>query len=191
MSNYDNQYQEENLFGDPHPEFISFMAAWEPKGKVLDVGCGQGRDSLFLAEQGYRVTGIDASQVGVEQMLALASHRFLNIQGVVADFFAYDFTGNYDVIVLDSILHFGEEGVEGELEFLEKLCNILRGKGIICLFVHKSKVKEKHLKSFFQEHFPVWQVLKDTYIDYTYSEASSGFTSAFQYHMYIVQKVEA
>ena len=191
MTSYDEQYTEENLFGDPYPEFVSFMASWEPKGKVLDVGCGQGRDSLFLAAQGYSVTGIDASQVGVEQMLELASRQALTIKGIVADFFNYDFTETYDVIVLDSILHFGKEGIEGELGLLENLCNVLNTEGIICLFVHKSKAKEKKLKAFFAEHFPDWQALKDTYIDYTYFEKTSGFKSDFQYHMYISQKVEA
>ena len=191
MTSYDEQYREENLFGEPYLEFVSFMAAWNPKGRVLDVGCGQGRDSLFLAEQGYSVTGIDASQVGIAQMLELASAQNLDIQGIVADLFTYDFTDDYDVIVLDSILHFGKEGIEGELRLLENLCRILKDKGIICLFVHKSKAKEKHLKSFFQKNFPSWQVLKDTYIDYTYFEKASGFKSAFQYHMYIVQKAEA
>lgn len=191
MPEYDKQYQDENLFGEPYPGFVSFMAAWEPKGKVLDVGCGQGRDSLFLAEQGYSVTGIDASQVGVAQMLRQASHRSLDIEGVVDDFFTYNFVEKYNVIVLDSILHFGKEGVSRELELLKKLCNALQNRGIICLFVHKSKAKEQHLRSFFQTHFSAWQALKDAYIDYTYLEKTSGFESTFQYHMYIVQKVEA
>ena len=39
------------------------------------------RDSLFLAEQGYSVAGIDASRVGVEQMLELASTPTSDYQG--------------------------------------------------------------------------------------------------------------
>ena len=42
MSDYNKQYEEENLFGKPYPEFVSFMQVWEPKRTVLDVGCGQG-----------------------------------------------------------------------------------------------------------------------------------------------------
>lgn len=191
MSSYDKQYQEEDLFGKPYPEFVSFMEAWQPKGTVLDIGCGQGRDSLFLAAQGYSVTGVDASAVGVQQMLELAESQSLDVQGIVADFFELDFSGFYDVIVLDSILHFGKSDLLKELELLKKLCLALKDKGIMCLFVHKSKAKERQLKAFFQEQFPSWIFLKDAYIDYTYVEKTSGFKSSFQYHMTVMQKQEA
>lgn len=191
MSNYDKQYKEENLFGQPYPEFVSFMDAWQPKGTVLDIGCGQGRDSLFLAKQGYSVTGIDASEVGIRQMLEFASSSKLGIKGIVADFFEYEFQESYDVIVLDSILHFAKADLLKELALLEKLSSSLSLGGIMCLFVHKSKPKEKQLKAFFEESVFSWRCLQDAYINYTYFEKSSNFKSSFQYHMYFVQKVEA
>ncbi len=190
MSSYDQQYKEENLFGAPYSEFVDFMETWQPKGRVLDIGCGQGRDSLFLVEQGYNVTGIDASEVGISQMLEYASSKNLNIKGIVADFYAYEFTETYDVIVLDSILHFAKADLQKELKLLERLCSSLAVGGIICLFVHKSKAKEKQLKGFFAERFPAWCCLKDSYIDYTYFEKASNFKASFQYHMYFMQNVE-
>ena len=90
MNSYDKLYQQGNLFGRPYPQFVAFMRDWEPKGSVLDVGCGQGRDALFLAELGYSVTGIDASQLGISQMLATAKTRNLNLNGIVADFYEYE-----------------------------------------------------------------------------------------------------
>ena len=189
MPNYDQQYQEEDLFGQPYPEFVDFMDVWQPKGTVLDIGCGQGRDSLFLARQGYQVTGIDASEVGIKQMLEQAEAKGLNVKGIVADFYSYDYAESFDIVVLDSILHFGSAEKAKELELLHKLCLCLNDEGIICLFVHKSNTKEKVLKGFFNEHFSSWEVLKDTYIDYTYFEKATNFTSSFQYHMFITRKV--
>ena len=112
MSVYDKHYQQENLFGQPYPEFVTFMREWEPKGTVLDVGCGQGRDALFLAELSYKVTGIDASKRGIEQLLETAVQRNLLINGIVGDFYDYQFNQNYDVIVLDSILHFQKKALK-------------------------------------------------------------------------------
>ncbi|RXV63781.1 methyltransferase domain-containing protein [Fusibacter sp. A1] len=63
---YDDYYLEENYFGDPYPGLEAFFKAYSPKGKVLDLGCGQGRDSLFLAGLGYEVVGVDHSKVGIE-----------------------------------------------------------------------------------------------------------------------------
>ena len=191
MSGYNKQYKKKNLFGQPYPEFVAFMAAWKPKGTVLDVGCGQGRDSLFLAQQGYCVTGIDASDVGVAQMLESASLKDLTIMGIVADFHTHPFTETYDVIVLDSILHFTKGSLLRDLGLLKTLSSHLNIGGIMCLFTHKSKAKEKHLKLFFNTQYPNWRVLKDEYIHYTYVEKAQNFQSSFYYHMYITQKLEA
>ena len=65
---YDKYYQTENLFGEPYPELIEFFAEYPYKGKLLDLGCGQGRDAIALARLGYSVTGIDNSKVGIQQM---------------------------------------------------------------------------------------------------------------------------
>ena len=188
MSNYDKHYQQENLFGRPYPEFVAFMRDWEPKGSVLDAGCGQGRDALFLAELGYDVTGIDASQQGIGQMLAAAKARHLSLNGIVADFYQYDFSQTYDVIVLDSILHFHKKDLARELVLMHTLTARLNSGGLICFFVHKSKAKEQQLKQFFAENHPDWLILANQYIDYTYEEPDSGFKSNSRFFMFFVQK---
>lgn len=65
---YDKYYQTENLFGKPYPELIKYFSTYPKQGKVLDLGCGQGRDSIPIARLGFDVTGIDNSRVGIEQM---------------------------------------------------------------------------------------------------------------------------
>lgn len=173
MNSYDKHYEQENLFGRPYPQFVTFMREWEPKGSVLDVGCGQGRDALFLAELGYSVTGIDASQRG--------------IHGIVADFYEYEFQQPYDVVVLDSILHFEKKDLKKERTLLRTLTTHLNPGGLICLFVHKSKAKEQHLKAFFTQTHPDWPVLAAQHIDYTYEEPDTGFRSTSQFFMFFVQ----
>ena len=188
MSSYDKHYEQENLFGRPYSQFVAFMREWEPKGSVLDVGCGQGRDALFLAELGYDVTGIDASQVGIGQMLATAKAHNLSLNGIVANFYEYEFQQPYDVIVLDSILHFHKKDLARELVLMHTLTARLNSGGLICFFVHKSKAKEQQLKQFFAENHPDWLILANQYIDYTYEEPDSGFNSNSQFFMFFVQK---
>ncbi|MCB0845307.1 MAG: methyltransferase domain-containing protein, partial [Bacteroidetes bacterium] len=76
---YDKYYLTENLFGKPYPELIEFFSQNPQKGKVLDLGCGQGRDAIALARLGYSVTGIDNSKVGIEQMNQVAQTEKLNL----------------------------------------------------------------------------------------------------------------
>jgi len=60
-------------------------------GKALDIGMGQGRNSLFLAALGWEVTGFDISEVGVKQAQAEAAKRGLKIDAQVGDAMKYDY----------------------------------------------------------------------------------------------------
>lgn len=53
---------------------------------MLDVGCGQGRNALFLARQGYAVEGIDASAVAVRATCAAAESEDLRVPAHLTSF---------------------------------------------------------------------------------------------------------
>ena len=55
---YDDYYLNKNYFGNPYPGLVDFFRQYQPKGTVLDLGCGQGRDALFLGELGYKAIGL-------------------------------------------------------------------------------------------------------------------------------------
>ena len=78
-----------------------------PKGKsrrkrlALDMGLGQGRNALLLAQRGYEVTGIDRSEVGILAARRLAAARGVHVNAVVADSERFDHGRNrWDLIVL-------------------------------------------------------------------------------------------
>ncbi|MBC8164420.1 MAG: class I SAM-dependent methyltransferase [Bryobacteraceae bacterium] len=60
-------------------------------GTALDLGTGEGRNALFLAENGWTVTGLDISPVAIQQARKNATDRKLNIEAIVADLDAFDF----------------------------------------------------------------------------------------------------
>jgi SAM-dependent methyltransferase len=59
-------------------------------GTALDLGSGQGRNALFLAEAGWSVTGVDISEVAVEQARQLARTRRATVHFMIADLDGYD-----------------------------------------------------------------------------------------------------
>jgi 2-polyprenyl-3-methyl-5-hydroxy-6-metoxy-1,4-benzoquinol methylase len=56
-----------------------------PSGRVLDVACGRGRNALFLAEQGFAVTAVDASAEALAQLASEAERRRLRIRMLQQD----------------------------------------------------------------------------------------------------------
>ena len=113
---YDKYYQTENLFGNPYPELLRFFEENSSLGKVLDLGCGQGRNAIALARLGYNVTGVDHSKVGIEQMDRVSQSEDLKLVGQVKDIYTYENYAEFDFILLDSMFHFTKKDREKESE---------------------------------------------------------------------------
>ncbi|RRJ84236.1 NUDIX domain-containing protein [Aestuariirhabdus litorea] len=64
-------YAEETRALPMEPLYSRFLALVPPAGRILDLGCGSGRDSLFFARSGYRVTAVDASPAMVAEAARL------------------------------------------------------------------------------------------------------------------------
>lgn len=62
--------------GHPNEWLPELAAAWDP-GTALEIGCGEGADALWLAERGWRVTGVDLSATAIERLLREAERRGL------------------------------------------------------------------------------------------------------------------
>jgi len=81
-------------------KFLAEQVRGRAPGKALDIGMGQGRNSLFLAALGWEVTGFDISEVGVKQAKAEAEKRGLKINASVGDVDKFDYgKERYDLVV--------------------------------------------------------------------------------------------
>ncbi|MGO2751490.1 MAG: class I SAM-dependent methyltransferase [Pseudoclavibacter sp.] len=67
---------------------LASVAGALPPGRALDLGCGEGGDAIWLAQQGWRVTGIDISTVAIER--ARAAALAAGIDGPELEFVAGD-----------------------------------------------------------------------------------------------------
>jgi len=74
-------------------------------GSVLDVGCGEGRNSIFLAEKGFVVDAFDISKAGVEKAKKIAKERDVKINFMCVDLVQFVFEKDYDVILSHGVLH--------------------------------------------------------------------------------------
>ena len=66
---------------------------------ALDIACGEGRNSLFLAQHGFRTTGLDISDTGLAKGRNRALASGLDVDFLRVDLDNYDITGAYDLIL--------------------------------------------------------------------------------------------
>ena len=76
--------------------------------KALDLGCGGGRNSLFLAENGFDVLAFDKNMEAVMNLNMLAQKNNLNLKAEVKDLNNEQISTNFDVIIATVSLQFLE-----------------------------------------------------------------------------------
>lgn len=87
----------------PDESLVELATALKP-GRALDLGCGTGRNSMWLARQGWDVTGIDASDVGLKILSQEAAGAGLHLTVEQADLLTYVPTPeSYDLVVVANI----------------------------------------------------------------------------------------
>jgi cyclopropane fatty-acyl-phospholipid synthase-like methyltransferase len=98
---WDERYSsEEYAYGTKPNEFLDANVHHLPKGRLLSLAEGEGRNAVFLAKQGYTVTAVDASRVGLDKARKLAEENGVNVELVQADLADYDLGENqWDGIV--------------------------------------------------------------------------------------------
>ena len=86
LTPWDERYDcEDYLYGTAPNDFLVSMHDQLPVGRTLCVAEGEGRNAVWLAEQGHRVVAVDASRVGLAKARNLARERGVSIETVVAE----------------------------------------------------------------------------------------------------------
>ncbi len=94
-----------DTFGEPAEELVGLVGLLPTGAKTLDIGCGEGRNALYLAEQGFNVMAIDISAAGIQKLKHFADRKGLSVTAKVQDMKQYVFTNKYDLIIAHGSLH--------------------------------------------------------------------------------------
>src|SRR4051794_20094808 len=78
------------LFNRQPSRLLAAALRNRPPGRALDLGMGQGRNTIFLAQQGWDATGVDLSNVAVTQANARASDLKVKINAIIDSADHYD-----------------------------------------------------------------------------------------------------
>ena len=107
---WDARYETEGaLWGGEPNQFLAEIASLLDPGTALDLGCGQGRNSFWLASRGFTVTGLDLSPVAIEQATEVANELGIDVSFESVDLTTWDPDGRvWDLVVL-TYLHLSGE----------------------------------------------------------------------------------
>ncbi|MBD9066795.1 MAG: tellurite resistance methyltransferase TehB [Enterobacter cloacae] len=104
----ENYFTEKYGLTRTHSEVLYSAEIVKP-GKTLDLGCGNGRNSLYLAANGYDVTAWDKNPMSVNNLESIrAAERLDNLQTAVKDLNSLSFDGEYDLILSTVVMMFLE-----------------------------------------------------------------------------------
>jgi SAM-dependent methyltransferase len=88
---WDQRYAADGFFYGTEPnDFLRAEVARLPRGELLCLGDGEGRNGVWLAAQGHAVTSVDLSAVGLEKARLLAKQRGVSLTTVPADLATFD-----------------------------------------------------------------------------------------------------
>lgn len=89
--NWDERYSESGFaYGTAPNEFLASVVDRIPKGKILSLAEGEGRNAVYLASLGYEVTGVDGSEVGLRKARELAIEYGVTITTIHADLSGFE-----------------------------------------------------------------------------------------------------
>ena len=122
------------------------------ESRVLDIGCGGGPMSLYFANQGAYVKGIDLSEKAIAENLKTKDHFGLkNLEFACEDFMDFEDVNTYDVILLTEVL----EHIPDDKGSLLKINTLLKEKGYLLMSVPSSNapLHKKYMKRYGKDPF--------------------------------------
>nr|WP_314263055.1 SAM-dependent methyltransferase TehB [uncultured Moellerella sp.] len=153
----------------PHSE-VRFMADEQiiHPCSVLDLGSGRGRNSFFLAQQGYDVTAVDINQQHIDAIESVKKDAGIdNIKTAIYDINSRQITEHYDLIISTVVLMFlKRENIAGIVKNMQQQTNVDGINLIVCPVETENMpydqlpfncfLKPDELKSYYQD----WEIIK-------------------------------
>lgn len=144
VERWDERYAGREYLWDVTPNrFVERHLAELPPGHAIDLAAGEGRNAVWLASRGWRVTAVDFSRVGLEKAQRLADDHGVGerVEIVNADVLTFAPPGPVDLVV---IAYLQIPAVQRQL-VLERAAGWLRTGGTLFVIAHdRSNVEHGH-----------------------------------------------
>jgi len=140
-SYYEDDYRKKDYYWGvvPSTMCLKVLELLPPENhiKILDIGCGEGKDAVFFARCGYDVSAFDISEAGLEKTKRLADKANVNVRTFRASLWDYRLDEKYDILYSSGVLHYIKPELRDEIMSNYK-ANV-NNKGIVALHVFVKK----------------------------------------------------
>lgn len=123
------------------------------KAKILDIGCGMGREAFCLNGLGFDVTGIDLSERVIETAKQIASSNSIDIEFIVSNGLDLPFHNlSFDIIIIWSQTFGLFYGEENQQYILNECRRVLKLKGILSFSGHDREYLEENYSQYLKDN---------------------------------------
>lgn len=146
MESYDEEYRKSAFYWGQEPNQLCQRAVElfpnDRKGKVIDLGCGEGKDLIHFARHGFAVVGVDISISGLEKAQHWAKQEGFHLQTMQADLNAFHLTDMYDMVYSSGTLTYLSPDLRlKKFEHFKEHTNI-GGFNVFNVFVEKPFIEQ-------------------------------------------------
>lgn len=150
IKEYDSKYSNNEFYwgNKPHDLTIKSIQYLSVPSKVLDLGCGEGKDSFYLAKKGFNVTSVDISVVGINKLQNCSIKNKLKIDAKISDINSFlKKCNNFDAIYCINILQFINK--KDIISTIDKIKSKTKSKGlnVIASFIAENDEQKKKIMS--------------------------------------------
>jgi len=141
MSLYDERYERSGYYWGKLPSHSCYrvlqMLPPDRPLRLLDIGCGEGRNAVFFARNGYQVTAFDTSPGGIEKTKQLAADAGAPVEAFAADINKFRLTEPFDVLFSTGVLQYVPPGQRKDLFSNYRRYTSPGGLNVFSVFVKK------------------------------------------------------
>jgi len=146
MKSYNKLYSEKKYSRGIKPNDLAIRSLEHiAEGEALDLGCGEGQDSIFLKQSGFNVTALDTSKVALDNLLVLARDHNVEVDVVHSDIKTFKFDKRYDFVLAEGSIHFlSDDQIKPFIRTLQDNTNV---NGVHSLEFFNQKTSKNQVES--------------------------------------------